>query len=134
MGRCSNAMNAKITSTKHHQVDDTVKIATRLAGTAEIGAIHVAVGDRPTYDELRHYRDLADSHALTLSMTADSIVLRPRPSEPEIAEAAPALGIARLLPGIGITAVRRTRSGARWLHAHSAAWNLGFHGLSEGTR
>jgi hypothetical protein len=127
-------MNANINGTKHQPVDDTVEIAIRLTGTEEIGAIHVAFGDRPTYDELRHYRDLADTHALTMNMTADSIVLRPRPTESEIAEATPALGIAQLLPGIGITALRQTRSSVRWLHDHATAWNLGFHGLNEGTR
>jgi hypothetical protein len=127
-------MNANNSGTRHQRVDDTVEIATRLAGGAEIGAIHVALGDRPTYDELRHYRGLADAHELTLNLTSDSIVLRPRQSEPEIAEAAPALGIARPLPGIGTTAIRRARSGARWLHAHVIVWNLGFHGLNEGTR
>jgi hypothetical protein len=114
-----------------------------MAGTDDIGAIHITVPERPTFDELRLFRRIAACHGLTLTMTADSIILRPKSIDLELAESAPALGVAALLPSLGKAA------GGTWhrvhdrvsaspmihrLHDHAAHWNAGFQGLSEGTR
>jgi hypothetical protein len=150
MNTLTNNLHDGYTPSTHRRMNEAIEIAARLAGTDAIGAIHVSLVERPTYDELRHYRYVAEAHGLTLTLTGDSIILRPRPVDPETAESAPALGLASLLPEIrgatgdawrrmhvwssATTATHGVRAGARWLHDHAVAWNAGFQGLSEGTR
>jgi hypothetical protein len=146
----TNDLHDEYTPSTHRRMDDAIEVAMRLAGTDAIGAIHVAIVERPTYDELRHYRYLAEVHGLTLTMTGDSIILRPRPVDPEAAEQVPELGLAALLPEIRVVAgdawrrmhvwsaataaTHGVRMGTRWLHDHATNWNAGFRGLHEGVR
>jgi hypothetical protein len=144
-----DTMHEGMTPATRRRLDDAMEVASRLAGTDAIGAIHITLVGRPTYDELYSYRQLAEANGLRLTMTANSIILRPRPVYPAT-KSAPAPGLAALLPNLGhvageawrkvherspaTAAVVRARSGAQWLHDHAAGWNAGFQGLSEGTR
>jgi len=74
----------------HWHLDEVMEIASRLAGHDVVGSIHVVLGERPTYDALLHYRQLAEASGLTLTLTADSVVLRPpHPPEPRAIEDIP---------------------------------------------
>jgi hypothetical protein len=150
MNTWSNTEQAGLTPTSRRRLEEAIEVAARLAGTDAIGAIHLATAERPTYDELRLFQQIAACCGLTLTLTADSIILRPKPVDPLTAEHAPALGLAALLPHLGHaagSAWRRVhdgaattpstlglRAGMRRLHDHAAGWNAGFQGLSEGTR
>ncbi len=72
------------------QVDEVMEIAARLSGRDAVSAIHVALGTRPTYEDLLRYRRLAEENDLTFYLLADSIVFRPRiRTGPDGAEAVP---------------------------------------------
>lgn len=71
------------------QFDEEMEIASRLAGREDVRAIHIVLAERPTYDALLRYRQLAEARGLTLTLTADLIVLRPQQLSDE-AGAAPA--------------------------------------------
>jgi hypothetical protein len=58
-------------------MDEVLEIAARLAGSDAVAGIHVAFGERPTYDAILHYRRLAEASGLALIVEADAIVLRP---------------------------------------------------------
>jgi hypothetical protein len=130
MSTWSNTTDEGISPASLRRLEEAIDVASRMAGTDDIGAIHVTIAERPTYDELRQFREIAACHGLTLTMTAESIILRLKPNDPEVAAHAPALGVAALLPSLGGVA------GQTWhrLHDRAARWNLGFQGLSEGTR
>ncbi|HEY7035446.1 MAG TPA: hypothetical protein VH482_29165 [Thermomicrobiales bacterium] len=133
------------------RLDEVMEIACRLAGQDAIGGIHVAITERPTYDELMYYRSMAEAYGLSLTLKADTIVLRPLPtSDPEVAEHVPALTLSTWLPRAGellaggwhgahgfaraaISAGRLPAAG-RFLHDHVAHWNAGFQGLHDGVR
>jgi hypothetical protein len=98
------------------QLEDVLEIATQLVGDDEIGAVHVVVAERPTYDALLRSRRLAEANGLTLTLTADAIVLRP-PRQPH-AEGTGATST--LVPGPGANQIRAFASGAwRWLRGHA---------------
>lgn len=147
MGTWSYTTDKGISPASRRRLEEAIDVASRLVGTDDIGAVHVTIAERPTYDDLRLFRQIAACHGLSLTMRADCIVLRPKPIDPAIAGHSPALGVAALLPEVRSVAVyvwhrvhsRRlatpgVRSGPRWLHDHATSWNAGFQGLSEGTR
>jgi hypothetical protein len=61
-----------------NQLDEAMAVARDLAGHDAIGAVHIVAANRPTYRGLRLYRELAEALDLELSITADTVVLRPR--------------------------------------------------------
>jgi hypothetical protein len=104
------------------QLDEVMEIASRLAGQDAVGAIHVVVGERPTYDDLLHYRQLAEANGLTLTLTADSVVLRPpHPPDPEAVKDIPTRVANRWTHGLR-PAAHRAWTG---LHRHSTPRNEG---------
>ncbi|HEY7035222.1 MAG TPA: hypothetical protein VH482_28040 [Thermomicrobiales bacterium] len=133
------------------RLDAVMEIACRLAGKDAIGGIHVAISERPTYDELVYYRTMAEAYGLSLTLQADTIALRPLPTpDPEIAERVPALVLATWLPRaeellasgwhgarrlvrLAISA-NRLPTAMRFVRDHAANWNAGFQGLHEGIR
>jgi hypothetical protein len=68
-------------------IDDVMDIAARLAAHDAVGAIHIAVSERPTYDALLNYRQRAEASGLTMTVQETAIVLRPHrqvgPSAPD---------------------------------------------------
>ncbi|MEA2531275.1 MAG: hypothetical protein QOG89_2919 [Thermomicrobiales bacterium] len=114
------------------QLDDVMDIASRLAGHDAVGAIHVAVADRPTYDDILHYRRLAEANGLSLTLTVDSVVLRPLPekNDGETRYDFPGPNRGVWGPALGNAAERAWH----WLHRHASSWQAGFQGLNEGTR
>jgi hypothetical protein len=133
------------------RLDEVMEIACRLAGTDAIGGIHIAISDRPTYDELVYYRSLAEGYGLSLTLKADTIVLRPLPKpDPELSERVPALALSTWLPRAGEllaggwhearafvrTAISAGRlpAAAHVVRDHATHWNAGFQGLHEGIR
>jgi len=113
------------------RLDEVLEVACRLAGRDAIGSLHVAIDERPTYDQVLHYRRLAEAFGLTLTLEADSLVLRPLPRvESE-----------RPTP-LPVPAIQRRRSETRsgpasrpagrwpavldWLQSRVAGWIAGF--------
>jgi hypothetical protein len=133
------------------RLDEVMEVACRLAGTDAIGGIHVAIGERPTYGELVYYRSLAEAYGLSLTLTADTIVLRPLPKpDPDLSDRVPALALSTWLPragellgsgwhgarGVTRAAISASRlpAAVRFVHDHLANWNAGFQGLHDGVR
>jgi hypothetical protein len=144
-------MNESRKTSAAERLDEVMEVACRLAGTDAIGGIHVAISERPTYDELVYYRSMAEAFGLSLTLKADTIVLRPLPKpDSDVAEHVPALALSTWLPRAGelvvggwhgarrVTASALTSSrlpaAARFLHDHVANWNAGFQGLHDGIR
>lgn len=94
---------------------------------------------------------MAAAYGLSLTLKADTIVLRPLPKPaPDLSEQAPALALSTWLPRAGeilagswhgaqafvrvaISAIRLPAA-AHFVHDHAANWNAGFQGLHEGIR
>ena len=64
--------------TKIERLDEAMEVAAALRGHDAIGSFHVALDDRPNYETLLHYRRLAEANGMELTVSADSIVLRPK--------------------------------------------------------
>jgi len=95
------------------RLDEVLEVACRLAGRDAIGSMHLAIDERPTYDQLLHYRRMAEAFGLSLTLEADSLVLRPL-SRPEPARATSVPGHAPQLEG-------RWPGVRRWLQTQVAA-------------
>jgi hypothetical protein len=150
MNTSSGMESEGLSHASRRRLEDAIEIASRMAGTDAVCAMHITVLERPTYDELRLFQQIAACHGLILTMTADSIIVRPKPIDPQLAEAATALGVAAHFPSLGrfasgtwhrvhdrVSASSQThgvRAGMHWLHDHAAHWNAAFQDLSEGTR
>jgi hypothetical protein len=101
-------MNERVTFSENSQTDELVAIAARIAGTDGLGAVHIAVAERPTYDDLRYYHELARANGLLLTVSAHGLSLRPNVTKPVPAKQ-PAHGFASLWPEIGSVAARSWR-------------------------
>jgi hypothetical protein len=75
-------MNEEITASPSRKLDELVEIASRLAGSRDLGAVHLTIPARPTSDELQHYHAIADANERSLSVTAIGLTLRPKMFDP----------------------------------------------------
>jgi hypothetical protein len=143
-------------------IDVLIKAACRVAGSDEIGAIHVVTSRRPTYAELMRYRQLAGARDLDLNVDASSVTVRPhnrreaqcseidlphdlrppsnvsahpsqaRPRESSVSPAAGSNAHAREVESSVL--LHRISSAIDWLSAHGQAWRADLSAMSEGTR
>jgi hypothetical protein len=111
-------------------MDGLIEAACNLAGTAEIGAIHVVMSRRPTYTELVRYRQEAESRALALNVDATGVSLRPQARDGGKEQETASWTDFRL----PISDLRPPSSIFRWLSAQGRAWCAEFSAMSEGTR
>ena len=143
--------------------DVLITAACRVAGSDEIGAIHVVTSRRPTYAELLRFRQLASARDLELSVDASSVTVRPR-KRAEIRR--PRAGVVPSFPPpMSSTVARpwpvrvresilwrvvasnalsqgvepslmlnRLSSALDWLSVHGQAWRTDLNAMSEGTR
>lgn len=96
----------------------------------EIGAVHVVVGRRPTYVELRAARLEAEWWGLTVGLSADGGLVLRRPSLAR--EAAPDPPIGSSPPRSWVD--ERFAAEIRRLVSNVREWDAGFDGVREGTR
>jgi hypothetical protein len=108
---------------KHAHTDELVLMASRMAGKNDVAAVHLALPERPTYEELMSYQAIAAANNLELKVYANGLSLRPRPARPQPETSR---GHDARSP--------RVLTAARSVQHHLAAWNAGFSGLSEGIR
>lgn len=133
-GTWSKRMDAKAiqTSDAHRRRDrdaEVVAAAGRLAGLGdEIGAVHVVIGRRPTYAELRAARHDAERWGLRVSVSADGTVAMRRRATAAAPD--PPAGSPPRRPWVD----QRVPAGARRLVGSVRAWDAGFAGVREGTR
>jgi hypothetical protein len=139
-------------------IDVPITAAIRVAGTDEIGSVHVVTNRRPTYAALVRYYQEADRRDVTLSVEASGITVRPpirdgackthvgllpsaTPPPPTAAHtwhSCPRAHLWRrgaLAQGVQPSvALSRVSSALDWVHAHAQAWRTEFTAMSEGTR
>ena len=115
-------------------IDEVIEVACHLAGRDGLGAVHVAMSRRPTYDELVRSRRRA----------AAGVVVRPRGKGGSLAdawgrrvarrdatEADPPAEVGRAQrPTVGV----RRLSVRRWLSAQAVDWRADLTEMKEGTR
>ena len=125
-------------------IDEVIEVACHLAGRDGLGAVHVAMSRRPTYDELVRSRRRAAADGLALQVNAAGVVVRPRGKGGSLAdawgrrvarrdatEADPPAEVGRAQrPTVGV----RRLSVRRWLSAQAADWRADLTEMKEGTR
>jgi hypothetical protein len=100
---------------------------------AEIGAVHVYAGRRPTYEEIRHVRALAEQCGLKVTIHGDGrVTFRSESNGLDLQTNHQDHRIDWLRP---VTAVEhRAELGLEWAKSHLRSWDAGFAGLREGVR
>ncbi len=124
-------------SSEHDRILELVATASRLVGKEGVTAIHIALPERPTYSDLRYYRELAETKGFALIVTNSALILRLKQTFPQMAgqevpgQPAGLMEPERLSEGTSRGSVNRVKSGVLSFQNHISAWNAG---NREGTR
>jgi hypothetical protein len=113
-----------------NRLEETITAAMRVmrhTDKADVRAVYVLAGRRPTYDELCRLRQQMGS--LSMTVTGDGCVAIRRPFEPEIDTSGTIEWHQVMRP------LERSHTiSVRWLRRQAVAWSAGFVGLNEGVR